>query len=70
MKRRRPTRRDLLVIIGRLQDLIGRASAAHCDDKNRDGFELGMKALAEAHELCIEAARRDPPVSLTGPWAT
>ena len=68
--RRKPTRRDLLVVIGRLQDLIGQASAFHGNDRNQDGFELGMQALDEATRLCHRATAQDPPVSPTGPWAS
>ena len=44
--KRKPTRRDLLVVIGALQDLIGQAIAAHGNDRNPDGFEQGMDFLA------------------------
>jgi hypothetical protein len=67
--RRRPTRRDLLVVVGRLQDLVGRVRAAHSDDRDPEAFEKGARALDEALELCIEAAGKDPPVRQTGPWA-
>ena len=67
--KRKPTRRDLLVVIGRLQDLIGRSLSTHGNDRNPDGFEQGMRALNDAFQLCIEARRQDPPVKDTGPWA-
>ena len=37
--KRKPTRRDLLIVIGRLQDLIGKATAAHGNDRDPNGFE-------------------------------
>jgi hypothetical protein len=66
---RRPTRRDLLVVVGRLQDLVGRAMCAHGNDRNPDGFEQGMRALQAAHELCVAARSLDDPVAYTGPWS-
>lgn len=68
--RRKPTRRDLLVVIGRLQDLVGKAVQAHGDDRNPDGFQQGMESLEVAHELCIEVRSHEPPVRDTGPWAS
>jgi hypothetical protein len=67
--KRKPTRRDLLVVVGRLQDLTGEALAKHGNDRNPDGFEQGMLALNEAFQLCIEATAQDPPLKQTGPWA-
>lgn len=67
--KRKPTRRDLLVVIGRLQDLIGQAMAAHGNDRNPDGFEQGQDALDAAHALCVAATRQDPPIKSSGPWA-
>lgn len=67
--KRKPTRRDLLVVIGSLQDLIGQAIAAYGNDRNPDGFEQGMDFLAAAHALCVAAASQDPPVNPSGPWA-
>jgi hypothetical protein len=67
--KRKPTRRDLLVIIGRLQGLVGESIAKHGNDRNPDGFEQGMIALNKAFQLCIEASSKDPPIRLTGPWS-
>jgi hypothetical protein len=67
---RKPTRRDLLVVIGRLQNLIGVARMNYEDDRNQNGIEHGRAAAAEAHSLCIGALSQDPPVDVTrGPWA-
>jgi len=65
----RPNRRDLAVVIGRLQDLIGCAKSFHDNDREPDGFEIGQKLLQEAFELCIEALCYDPPRPPRGPWA-
>lgn len=67
---RKPTRRDLLVVVGRLQDLIGQASASHGNDRDPDGFEKGMKHLETAFRLCVNALGHDPPIASTGPWAS
>jgi hypothetical protein len=57
-----------LVVIGRLQDLIGRASAEHGNDRNPDGFEQGMGHLQEAFRLCVSALGQDLPIKPTGSW--
>jgi len=59
---RKPTRKDLLRVITELQKLIGTALMHHGNDRNGNGFELGQKALSEAHTLCIEARSFDPPM--------
>ena len=69
MRRRKPTRRDLLVVISRLQGFIGRAIGFHGNDRDRNGFERGQSELEAAHLLCIESSAQDPPVKETGPWA-
>lgn len=71
MKRRKPTRKDLLVVIARLQDAIGEARMYYEDDRNPNGLEQGRAVLTRAHDLCIDASSYDPPKSkLRGPWAT
>jgi hypothetical protein len=67
--KRKPTRHDLLVVIDRLQDLIGKAALLHGNDRNQDGFEQGMLALKSAEDLCHQATGQDPPVRRTGPWS-
>lgn len=59
---KKPTRKDLLVIIGELQTLIGSAHGLHANDRNPMGFEDGQKKLEQAHELCIQARSFDKPV--------
>lgn len=66
--KRRPTRRDLLVVIARLQDHIGRAQGYHGNDRDPDGFERGQEELKAAERLCHEAAAQDRPVKVNGPW--
>lgn len=67
--RRKPTRRDLLVIIGRLQGMIGAAKGIHQDDRHPDGFALGQRTLDRAEEWCIKALSYDPPIQKRfGPW--
>lgn len=66
---RRPTRRDLLVVIGVLQDAIGLARSRYGDDRNRDGFEKGHLVLQKAHDLCVRVRSNDPPIeNRLGPW--
>jgi uncharacterized protein (DUF1778 family) len=57
----KPTRAVLLRVVEELQNLIGQASAHHGNDRDPDSFELGQKALEQAHDLCIQARSFDPP---------
>ena len=66
--RQKPTRRDLLLVIGRLQDLIGNALAAN-NDRNRNQWEDTTRALTQAHELCVTARAHDPPLPQKPPNA-
>jgi len=68
-KKRKPTRRDLLVIITRLQGMIGTAHGEHFNDRSRTAFETAQRILKKAHELCIDARSHEDPVRMTGPWA-
>lgn len=58
---KKPSRKDLLKVITRLQVLIGQAEAFHGNDRDPNGHEKGQKALRQAHELCIQARSFDPP---------
>jgi hypothetical protein len=55
-----PTRRDLLIVVERLQLLIGTAQMNYEDDRNQDGLARGRDALVAAHNLCISARERFP----------
>lgn len=59
---RRPTRRDLIAVIERLQDLIGEAKAG-CNDRNPNKQATVDGALGEALALCIAVRSDDPPCS-------
>ena len=61
MNRRKPTRKDLLVVIGELQNRIGLAKAL-CNDRNPDRQAQVDHALQTAIELCVEARSYDPPL--------
>jgi hypothetical protein len=67
--KRKPTRRDLLIVIGRLQGLIGLTKASYWDDRQTNRAETVITPLKEAEELCIEARSFDPPINETGPWS-
>ena len=62
MKHARGNVRKLLIVIGKLQSLIGKAESEHQNDRSRDGFEHGQKALRQAFDLCIEATSQYHPV--------
>lgn len=63
-----PTRRDLLIVIGRLQDLVGEAKA-RLHDHNPDREAQVRAALDAAHDLAVHARSQEPPVTESGYWA-
>jgi len=65
--KRKPTRRDLIVIIGRLQNMIGAADAAN-NDRNPNRQAQAHDMLLRAMDLCITARGFDPPIEDSGPW--
>lgn len=69
MMRRKPTRRDLLIVIGRLQDMIGSAKGDHQADTDQGGFVRAQKTLDRAFELCVDARSFDDEVPAEGQWA-
>lgn len=64
--RRKPTRRDLLVVIGRLQTLMG-AVAGAASDKNPNRASQLLRLSEHGADLAIDARSYDPPVD-GGPW--
>lgn len=54
--------RKLLIVIGRIQDLSGRATSHHYNDRDPDGFEKGQKCLEEINRLCIEVTGLYAPI--------
>lgn len=67
--KRKPTRRDLLVVIGRLQDLVGQAKAGYWNDRSPDRADAVVKPLEEAFDLCVEVTSQDPLMESSGPWS-
>lgn len=66
--RKKPTRTDLLAVIGSLQNLIGAALEAN-HDRNPNSFAQTTGHLNHASELCIEARGYDPPTAGDrSPW--
>ncbi len=67
-ERRRPTLRDLLTIVGNLQDIIGRAQGSN-NDRNPNRFAEVDGLLGAAHDYCIEARSHYPEVGpRPSPW--
>ena len=62
--KRRPSRRDLLCVIARLQGLVGEAEGETMRDLNPDRMTNVLRLLGEAHALAIIASRWDEPVSM------
>lgn len=59
--RTKPTRRDLLLVIGHLQDIIGEIRGA-AGDRNPDRAADIARLTMQGHKLCIEARSFDPPI--------
>lgn len=69
MKRRKPTRRDLLIVIGQLQEIFGFLSGA-TSDRNPNRMAQLVAGADAGLNRCIEALGMDPPIfKPTGPWA-
>ena len=60
--RRRPTRRDLLIVVGRLQNLVGDALIAAMNDRGPSQMDHLLVPLNQAILLCIQARSYDPPI--------
>ena len=58
--RKRPTRGDLLLVIGRLHNLIGEVMSVN-HDRNPERSAETSKLLQEASALCVSAKTFDPP---------
>ncbi len=58
---KRPSRVDLLLVIGDLQGLVGDLAAA-ANDRNPNRARDIAELSARAHSLCVEARSFDPPV--------
>ena len=56
---KRPTRTDLLRVIGRLQTLVGDALSAN-NGRNPNSRAQSEGALRAAFRLCVEATSHDP----------
>jgi hypothetical protein len=65
-KQSKPTRRDLLLVIGELQDLIGHIGACYGNDRGPDRAQLVQDNVERGMRLCILARSFDPPLS--GRW--
>jgi hypothetical protein len=62
----RPTRRDLLLVIGELQDIIGAMGSTYANDRAVDRAEPIQVLEKRGMELCVLARSFDPPIS--GAW--
>lgn len=55
--------RELLIVIGTVQDKIGMARAYHYADTDPEGFTKAQSLLDEAFDLCIKATGEYEPVN-------
>lgn len=67
-RRRKPTRRDLLIVIGRLQDIVGAIKAVD-HDRNQNRADDKEPLFKKAFDLCVEARSYEPPIKDSGPWS-
>lgn len=61
MKARGRTR-EILKLVGEIQNLIGEAKANHDNDRDQTSHEIAQKQLEKAHELCIRIRSMYDPV--------
>lgn len=68
--RRKPTRRDLLIVVGRLENIIGAIGAAF-NDRNPNRSAQVDQLVRRGLALCHDARGHDPPLPVRprGPWA-
>lgn len=59
--RKSPSRRDLLLVIGELQNLIGEIQAVD-NDRNQRREDDKQPLFKKAHQLCVDARSFDPPL--------
>lgn len=60
--RRKPTRRDLLIVIEKLQSIIGDIDGNHHNDRSQEAHAKAIQLLKEGQKLCIEARSFEPPI--------
>jgi hypothetical protein len=65
--KRKPTRRDLLVVISRLQTLVGSIGSA-ANDRNSNSAAQLAAIERRGMQICLEATSQDPAVTNTGPY--
>jgi hypothetical protein len=60
--RTRPTRRDLLIVLSRLQTIIGRSKSLAQNDRNPNRLENLLSQLDSGFDLCLDVLEFDPPM--------
>lgn len=67
---RKPTRRDLLIIVARLEGILGRVAMA-AGDRNPERARDIDDLVEAGNQLGIDARSFEPPIRKeTGPWST
>ncbi len=62
MRKRKPSRRDLLIVVEQLQNMIGEADGLRQNDRDQNAYSCEGVVLRKAHDLCIDARSFDDPV--------
>lgn len=58
---KKPSRKELVSVIQRLQGLIGRAQGSAWNDRDPNRMDNIQKPLAEGFNLCVDALTFEPP---------
>ena len=67
--RRKPTRRDLLIVVARLNTILGSMLNTYTDDRNEQRATDIIALAKRGDELSQAALAQDPPLVMRGPWA-
>lgn len=62
MMRGKPTRRDLLLVIGELQNIVGQMYSTYANDRAVDRAGPLKELSDRGHQLCSDARSFDPPI--------
>lgn len=57
----KPSRKELVAVIQRLQDLIGWAKSAAWNDRDPNRMDNIQQPLTEGFDLCVDALTFEPP---------
>lgn len=62
MKARGKTR-EILKLVGQIQDLVGQARGNHWNDRDQAAFAMAQNQLKEAFDICLKITSMYEPVN-------